>query len=75
MTTNDRPRTGALPIDPDTKTEEGAPTNQAAARRPAGDLPEADIVTESDGSGLSGGASGGTGGGSGMPGHPDAARQ
>ncbi|WP_239082560.1 preprotein translocase YidC [Actinoplanes teichomyceticus] len=74
MTTNERPRTGDLPVDPDTKAEEGAPATQAETRRPGGDLPDADIVTESDGSGASGGASGGSGGGSGMPGHPDATR-
>ena len=74
MTTNDRPRTGDLPIDPDVKTEEGAPVTQAETGRPAGGPPEADIVTAPDGSGTAGGASGGSGGGSGMPGHPDATR-
>ncbi|MEH1028107.1 preprotein translocase YidC [Micromonospora profundi] len=33
-----------------------------------------DIVTEDNGSGMTGGSSGSSGGGSSMPGHPDAAR-
>jgi hypothetical protein len=74
MTTNDRPRTGALPIDPDDKPEQGAPATQAQTDRRPADVPDADIVTEPDGSGVAGGASGGSGGGSSMPGHPDAAR-
>ena len=74
MTTNDRNRTGALPIEPATTDEEGAPVTQAETRQPVDGAPESDSITESDGAGLSGGASGGSGGGSSMPGHPDAAR-
>jgi hypothetical protein len=74
MTHTDRPRTGELPIDPASKGEEGAPVDQTEPGRPVDGLPEADSVTEPDGSGASGGSSGGSGGGSGMPGHPDAVR-
>jgi hypothetical protein len=73
MTTNQGNRDGELPTDPAVKQEEGAPLTQVETdRRPAG-LPDSDIVTEPDGSGVAGGASGG-GGGSSMPGHPDADR-
>lgn len=54
---------------PLTETE----TETDASRRPPS-APDADIVTEDDGSGMAGGSSGGSGGGSTMPGHPDAAR-
>ena len=67
------PRNGELPIDPDRKPEEGAPVTQAAADRHP-DLPDSDIITEPDGSGMAGGSSGSSAGGSTMPGHPDAAR-
>jgi hypothetical protein len=67
-------RDGELPIDPAVKPEEGAPLTQVETdRRPAG-MPESDIVTEPDGSGMAGGASGSSSGGSSMPSHPDAAR-
>jgi hypothetical protein len=34
-------------------------------------LPESDLITKDDGSGMAGGASGSSAGGSGMKGHPD----
>jgi hypothetical protein len=74
MTTNQASRDGELPIDSAVKQEEGAPPTQVETdRRPAG-VPQSDIVTEPDGSGMAGGSSGSSGGGSSMPGHPDAAR-
>jgi hypothetical protein len=74
MTTNQGNRHGELPIDPEVKPEEGAPLPQVETDRRVSGMPDSDIVTESDGSGVAGGSSGSSGGGSSMPGHPDAAR-
>jgi hypothetical protein len=72
MTTNQGNRHGELPIDPEVKPEEGAPLPQVETDRRVSGMPDSDIVTESDGSGVAGGSSGSSGGGSSMPGHPDA---
>jgi hypothetical protein len=72
--TNQGDRDGSLPIDPAVKQEEGAPLTQVETDRRVAGMPDSDIVTETDGSGMAGGASGSSSGGSSMPGHPDAAR-
>jgi hypothetical protein len=74
MTTNQGNRHGELPIDPAVKPEEGAPLTQVETDRRVAGMPDSDIVTTSDGSGMAGGASGSSGGGSSTPAHPDAAR-
>ncbi len=67
-------RTGEQPNDRDVAESTGAPSFQTPADGAGQSGDQADLVTEDDGSGMSGGSSGGSGGGSSMPGHPDAAR-
>jgi hypothetical protein len=70
------PRTGEQPVERGAAEENaGAPLTQTEidASRRAPSEPDADIITEDDGSGMAGGSSGGSGGGSNMPGHPDSA--
>jgi hypothetical protein len=64
MTTNQANRDGELPTDPAVKPEEGAPLTQVETDRRVPGMPDSDIVTETDGSGMAGGASGSSGGGS-----------
>ncbi|MFF0718777.1 preprotein translocase YidC [Micromonospora sp. NPDC003816] len=73
-----RARDGEQPVDPDHAEDEAGqvPLVQVEADTevpaPADTDVRPDLVTEDNGSGMTGGSSGSSGGGSSMPGHPDA---
>lgn len=75
-----RARDGEQPVDPAHAEDEAGQARlvqvdaDTEVPAPADGGPPPDLVTEDDGSGMSGGASGSSSGGSGMAGHPDAPR-